>query len=93
MTHRATASFGKRHEYVAVAELLRREFDLPMTLVEDQHAGRASALPTLETVPNPPYLCQALRTGLDLRLSKLSIPWIGSPATYQPTWSAKPLLP
>ncbi len=33
---RSSASFGKRHEYIAVAELLRRDFDVYMTLVDDQ---------------------------------------------------------
>jgi len=36
MNHRSTASFGKRQEYVAVAELLRRGLDVYMTLVDDQ---------------------------------------------------------
>jgi hypothetical protein len=36
MKHRSTASFGKRQEYTAVAELLRRGFDVYMTLVDDQ---------------------------------------------------------
>jgi hypothetical protein len=36
MNHRSSASFGKRQEYVAVAELLRRDFDIYMTLVDDQ---------------------------------------------------------
>jgi hypothetical protein len=36
MKHRSTASFGKRQEYIAVAELLRRGFDVYMTLVDDQ---------------------------------------------------------
>lgn len=36
MGHRSTASFGKRQEYIAVAELLRRGFDVYMTLVDDQ---------------------------------------------------------
>jgi len=36
MSHRSTASFGKRQEYIAVAELLRRKFDVYMTLVDDQ---------------------------------------------------------
>ena len=36
MTHRTTASFGKRQESIAVAELLRRGFDVSMTLVDDQ---------------------------------------------------------
>lgn len=36
MTFRDSASFGKRQEYVAVAELLKRRFDVYMTLVDDQ---------------------------------------------------------
>ena len=36
MAFRSSASFGKRQEYVAVAELLRRGFDVYMTLVDDQ---------------------------------------------------------
>jgi hypothetical protein len=36
MTFRSSASFGKRQEYIAVAELLRRGFDVYMTLVDDQ---------------------------------------------------------
>ena len=36
MDFRSTASFGKRQEYIAVAELLRRGFDVYMTLVDDQ---------------------------------------------------------
>lgn len=36
MAYRDTASYGKRQEYIAVAELLRRGFDVYMTLVDDQ---------------------------------------------------------
>ena len=36
MNYRSSASFGKRQEYVAIAELLRRDFDVYMTLVDDQ---------------------------------------------------------
>jgi len=36
MAYRDTASFGKRQEYVAIAELLKRGFDVYMTLVDDQ---------------------------------------------------------
>lgn len=36
MDYRDTASYGKRQEYMAVAELLRRGFDVYMTLVDDQ---------------------------------------------------------
>lgn len=35
-TYRNSASFGKRQEYVAIAELLRRGFDVYQTLVDDQ---------------------------------------------------------
>ncbi len=34
--YRDSASFGKRQEYVVVAELLRHNFDVYMTLVDDQ---------------------------------------------------------
>ena len=36
MSYRSSASFGKRQEYIAVAELLRRGHDVYMTLVDDQ---------------------------------------------------------
>jgi hypothetical protein len=36
MAYRDTASFGKRQEYTAIAALLRRGFDVYMTLVDDQ---------------------------------------------------------
>ena len=35
-SHRSSASFGKRQEYIAVGELLRRGHDVYMTLVDDQ---------------------------------------------------------
>ena len=35
-SYRNTASFGKRQEYIAVAELLKRGYDVYMTLVDDQ---------------------------------------------------------
>lgn len=34
--YRHTASFGKRQEFVAIAELLRRNYDVYLTLVDDQ---------------------------------------------------------
>jgi len=34
-SHRSSASFGKRQEYIAIAELLRRGYDVYMTLVDD----------------------------------------------------------
>lgn len=35
-TYRHSASFGKRQEYVAIAELLKRGYDVYLTLVDDQ---------------------------------------------------------
>jgi hypothetical protein len=35
-TFRSSASFGKRQEYIAIAELLRRGYDVYTTLVDDQ---------------------------------------------------------
>ncbi len=35
-TYRSSASFGKRMEYIVVGELLKRGFDVYMTLVDDQ---------------------------------------------------------
>jgi hypothetical protein len=46
---RSSASFGKRQEYIAVAELLRRRFDVYMTLVDDQQIDCVVRLPG-----NPP---------------------------------------
>lgn len=36
MSYKDTASFGKRQEYVVIAELLKRGFDVYMTLVDDK---------------------------------------------------------
>lgn len=36
MDFRSSASFGKRQEYIAVAKLLQLNFDVYMTLVDDQ---------------------------------------------------------
>jgi hypothetical protein len=36
MAFRDSASFGKRQEFTAIAELLRRDFDVYLTLVDDQ---------------------------------------------------------
>ncbi len=36
MDYRNTASYGKRQEYVTIAELLKRGFDVYQTLVDDQ---------------------------------------------------------
>jgi len=36
-TFRHRASFGKRQEYIAIGELLRRGFDVYIPLVDDQH--------------------------------------------------------
>jgi hypothetical protein len=35
-SYRSTSSFGKRRGYVVIADLLRREFDVYQTLVDDQ---------------------------------------------------------
>ena len=35
-SYRSSASFGKRQEYVAIAELLKRGYDVYLTLVDDQ---------------------------------------------------------
>ncbi len=35
-TFRSSGSFGKRQEFVAISELLRRGFDVYLTLVDDQ---------------------------------------------------------
>jgi hypothetical protein len=36
MSYRNTASFGKRQEFIAISELLKRGFDVYLTLVDDQ---------------------------------------------------------
>ncbi len=36
MTSQSTLSFGKRQEYLAIAELLDRGYDVYQTLVDDQ---------------------------------------------------------
>lgn len=48
--YRNTASFGKRQEYVAVAELLRRNFDVYMPLVDDQGIDCVIRLDTVPTL-------------------------------------------
>lgn len=53
MTHRSSASFGKRQEYIAVAELLRRGFDVYMTLVDDQ---QIDCIIRIEEEGGPRYL-------------------------------------
>ena len=45
-TFRSTASFGKRQEYIAVAELLKRGFDVYMTLVDDQQIDCIVRIPS-----------------------------------------------
>lgn len=42
---RSSASFGKRQEYIAVAELLKRQFDVYMTLVDDQQIDCVVRIP------------------------------------------------
>ncbi len=53
MTHRSTASFGKRQEYIAVAKLLHLNFDVYMTLVDDQ---QIDCIIRLENNGKPRYL-------------------------------------
>ena len=48
-TFRSSASFGKRQEFIAVAELLKRRFDVYMTLVDDQQIDCIVRIPG-----NPP---------------------------------------
>lgn len=43
--YRSSASFGKRQEYIAVAELLKRHFDVYMTLVDDQQIDCVVRIP------------------------------------------------
>ena len=43
---RSSASFGKRQEFIAIAELLRRRFDVYMTLVDDQQIDCVIRLPS-----------------------------------------------
>ena len=50
---RSSASFGKRQEFVAIAELLRRNFDVYLTLVDDQ---QIDCVLRLEREPYPIYV-------------------------------------
>jgi hypothetical protein len=50
---RPSGSFGKRQEYIAVAELLRRGYDVYMTLVDDQ---QIDCVVRLEVGPHPVYI-------------------------------------
>ena len=40
--YRSSASFGKRHEYIAIAKLLQHGYDVYMTLVSVRVIGRIS---------------------------------------------------
>lgn len=51
--YRHTASFGKRQEFIAIAELLRRGFDVYQTLVDDQ---QIDCVIRKEVSGNPVYL-------------------------------------
>ena len=53
MRFRDSASFGKRQEFVAIAELLRRGFDVYLTLVDDQ---QIDCVVRLERNTNPVYV-------------------------------------
>jgi len=50
---RSTASFGKRQEFIAIAELLRRGFDVYLTLVDDQ---QIDCVVRMEVDGEPVYL-------------------------------------
>jgi hypothetical protein len=50
---RDSASFGKRQEFVAIAELLKRGFDVYATLVDDQ---QIDCIVRLERDPQPVYV-------------------------------------
>jgi hypothetical protein len=49
----SSASFGKRQEFVAIAELLRRNFDVYLTLVDDK---QIDCVIRKETTAHPIYL-------------------------------------
>ena len=53
MSFRDSASFGKRQEFVAIAELLRRGFDVYLTLVDDK---QIDCLVRREVKGKPVYL-------------------------------------
>ena len=53
MDFRSSASFGKRQEFIAVAELLKRRFDVYMTLVDDQ---QIDCIIRLDEKKGPRYL-------------------------------------
>jgi hypothetical protein len=50
---RSSGSFGKRQEYIAVAELLRRGYDVYMTLVDDQ---QIDCVVRIEVDSHPVYI-------------------------------------
>ena len=50
---RSSASFGKRQEFVAIAELMKRNYDVYLTLVEDQ---QIDCILRLERDPYPVYV-------------------------------------
>ncbi|HXF48668.1 MAG TPA: hypothetical protein VNL73_04480 [Verrucomicrobiae bacterium] len=53
MAYRDTVSFGKRQEFIAIAELLKRGFDVYLTLVDDQ---QIDCVIRHETKGEPVYL-------------------------------------
>jgi hypothetical protein len=52
-TFRNSASFGKRQEFVAIAELMKRGYDVYLTLVDDQ---QIDCIVRLEREPFPVYV-------------------------------------
>lgn len=50
---RSSASFGKRQEFSAIAELMKRNYDVYLTLVDDQ---QIDCILRLEREPYPVYV-------------------------------------
>jgi hypothetical protein len=50
---RSSASFGKRQEFGAIAELMRRGYDVYLTLVDDQ---QIDCIVRIERNPYPVYI-------------------------------------
>lgn len=50
---RSSASFGKRQEFAAIAELMKRNYDVYLTLVDDQ---QIDCILRLERDPYPVYV-------------------------------------
>ena len=55
---RNSASFGKRQEFAAIAELLKRNYDVYMTLVDDQ---QIDCIVRLDREPAPIYVALQIK--------------------------------